>query len=66
VTSPDQVQLDIEDDGRGFDPAQTPPNRYGLIGLNERARLLGGSLHLDSAPGAGTRLAVVIPLGRPS
>ena len=62
VLRPDQLQLTIADDGQGFDPLDPPSARYGLIGLNERARLLGGSLRVQSAPGAGTRLDVAIPL----
>lgn len=58
----EQVQLRIEDDGQGFEPAQTPKDRYGLIGMNERARLLGGTLCLESSPGTGTCLEVCIPL----
>jgi two-component system NarL family sensor kinase len=60
--TPRQARLSIEDDGRGFDPAQVPPERFGLIGLNERARLLGGRLQVRSRPGAGTRLDVIVPL----
>ncbi|UCG25755.1 MAG: GAF domain-containing sensor histidine kinase, partial [Chloroflexota bacterium] len=52
----------IEDDGQGFDPQAIPEGRYGLIGINERVRLLAGRLDLQSNPGAGTRLAVTIPL----
>jgi two-component system NarL family sensor kinase len=62
VSTPGLVRLTVEDDGRGFDPARVPPGRYGLIGLNERAKLLGGTLRLDSSPGAGTCLEVEIPL----
>jgi two-component system NarL family sensor kinase len=62
VLRPDRLHLTITDDGRGFDPLATPRDRYGLIGLNERARLLGGALRVQSAPGAGTRLDVEIPL----
>ncbi len=57
-----QIRLYIEDDGCGFDPAQLPKDRYGLVGLNERARLLDGQLKLESSPGKGTRLEVTIPL----
>ncbi|MEW5957659.1 MAG: GAF domain-containing sensor histidine kinase [Chloroflexota bacterium] len=60
--TPAQVQLVIEDDGQGFDPAQVSPGHFGLIGLNERVKLLGGQLHLESSPGSGVRLEVVIPL----
>lgn len=59
---PDQVRLSIRDDGRGFDPAQVDGGRYGLIGMNERANLLSGSLEVSSSLGAGTELEVFIPL----
>lgn len=42
VTTSEHVQLAVDDDGRGFDPSQVPRGRYGLIGMNERAKLLGG------------------------
>jgi two-component system NarL family sensor kinase len=64
VTTPDQARLSVEDDGRGFDPSHMAKGRYGLIGLNERAKLLGGSLTLETSPGAGTRVEVVVPLER--
>ena len=59
---PSQVKLVIEDQGLGFDPAEIPARRFGLIGLTERARLLGGQLHIESSPGEGTRLEVTVPL----
>mgnify|MGYP000153172670 CR=1 FL=1 len=59
---PDNVELTIEDDGQGFDMRDMPEGRFGLIGLNERTRLLGGSLELDSSPGEGTFLTVSVPL----
>jgi two-component system NarL family sensor kinase len=62
-TQTEQVKLTLEDNGYGFDPARIPKGRYGLIGLNERVKLLGGKLQLQSSPGAGTRVEVVIPLG---
>ena len=65
IATPRQVSLVVVDDGRGFDPQQIPRGRYGLIGLRERVRLLGGALHLrseQSAPGSGTSLTVIIPL----
>jgi two-component system NarL family sensor kinase len=62
AATPEQVRLIVEDDGQGFDPAQIPSGRYGLIGLNERVKLLGGNLRLESSPGEGTRIEVTIPL----
>jgi PAS domain S-box-containing protein len=53
----------IEDDGRGFDPEtqRTTPG-LGLMGMNERLSLLGGSLQVESSPGSGTTLRALIPL----
>jgi two-component system NarL family sensor kinase len=62
IFTPERVQLTIEDDGRGFDPAEVPNGHYGIIGMNERIKLLGGEMTLCSTPGDGTRLDVVIPL----
>ena len=58
----DQVTLSVADDGRGLPPGPPPPGRFGLIGVGERARLLGGALRVASAPGAGTRVEVELPL----
>ena len=62
TTTPAAVRLLIADDGQGFDPEQVHPDRYGLAGMNERIRLLGGALHVRSAPGAGTQIEAVVPL----
>jgi two-component system NarL family sensor kinase len=56
------LTLEIEDDGVGFDPQTAPVERFGLIGLSERAKLLGGKLTLNSAPNKGTRVLVTIPM----
>jgi signal transduction histidine kinase len=61
VLLPDRVSLVIEDDGRGFDTSKKREGRYGLIGMNERAKLMGGSLNVQSSPGAGTHLEVTVP-----
>jgi two-component system NarL family sensor kinase len=58
----DQVRLLIDDDGRGFDPAQVGESSFGLVGMNERAKLLGGSLEVCSSQGEGTQLEVIIPV----
>lgn len=57
----DEVTLAVVDDGRGID-AGTPEGN-GLRGMRERARGAGGDLAVDSAPGAGTRLRVTVPVG---
>lgn len=57
-----QLFITISDAGVGFDPAQVKSTRYGLTGMKERARLLGGSTQIDSAPGEGTRIHVTLPL----
>jgi two-component system, NarL family, sensor kinase len=62
VTTPHRIRLSVEDNGRGFDVAETGGEHYGLVGLNERARLLAGTLHVQSSAGAGTRLSLTIPL----
>jgi two-component system NarL family sensor kinase len=64
--SPEWARLSIVDDGQGFDPAQVSRDHYGLVGLAERAKLLGGRLDLQSSPGEGTRIEVEIPLRSPS
>jgi two-component system NarL family sensor kinase len=61
ITS-EQIQLMLDDDGDGFDPTQVLPGRFGLIGINERVKLLGGSLRIESTLGEGTRVEVTIPL----
>jgi PAS domain S-box-containing protein len=54
--------LTVNDDGDGFD-VKTGKGRggLGLIGMEERARLIGGSLRITTAPGRGTRIALQIP-----
>ncbi|MDD4268617.1 MAG: PAS domain-containing protein [Pirellulales bacterium] len=58
----DSVQLDVEDWGVGFDPAAVDAERFGLEGIRERARLLGGQVGVESRAGEGTRVKVVLPL----
>jgi two-component system NarL family sensor kinase len=59
---PEFIRMTVRDDGRGFDPTLVLPGHFGLIGMNERAKLLSGTLELSSAPGEGTELQVSIPL----
>lgn len=64
---PDRVRLTVQDDGRGFviAPEGSAASRFGLMGMRERARLLGGSFQIESSPGAGTRITADIPLMKP-
>lgn len=62
---PDRVTCIVADDGRGFDTGRVRRGHFGLIGMRERARLLGGSLTVESARGRGTRLLLDVPLDLP-
>ncbi|HEV2236480.1 MAG TPA: ATP-binding protein, partial [Ktedonobacterales bacterium] len=64
--TPDRVRCTISDDGWGFNPEEVPEGHFGLVGMNERAKLLGGKLHLASAPARGTRLTVSVPVRAPT
>lgn len=60
------VMVIVEDDGNGFEVEPTLANaeeekKFGLVGMHERAHLLDGSLHVQSAPHSGTRVTAVIP-----
>lgn len=59
---PGECQLEIRDDGRGFDPAQQRAQAFGLAGMRERSHILGGRFEVRSRPGKGTVIQVRIPL----
>lgn len=54
------VTLTVRDDGRGFDPGAVDANRYGLVGIHERAALIDAEVTVESAPNEGTTLTVHI------
>ncbi len=64
----DEVVVDIEDDGTGFDPKAAAGGEgrrpWGLMGIRERAQILGGVARVESSPGQGTHVAVRIPVPR--
>ncbi len=65
--TPHEIALEIADDGQGFEvpgsPAEfAPRGHFGLLGLYERAELIGAHLQLISKPGHGTRLTFSLPL----
>ncbi|MDB4884214.1 MAG: sensor protein [Gemmatimonadetes bacterium] len=64
---PRRVRLTVEDDGRGFrvDPVgSSHGGRWGLLGMRERAERIDGRLEVRSAEGTGTRVELVVPIGR--
>jgi signal transduction histidine kinase/HAMP domain-containing protein len=58
----EKVGLSIRDNGIGFDPEVRADGSFGLIGMTERARLLGGTLAVQSEKGKGTLIEVMIPI----
>ncbi|WP_410616852.1 sensor histidine kinase [Amycolatopsis sp. lyj-109] len=54
------TRLVVTDDGRGFDTGE-PRSGFGLLGLRERAALVGGAVTVDSEPGTGTKVTVTVP-----
>lgn len=67
---PEGIRIEIEDNGKGFSvprsPAEfAPSGHFGLLGMFERADLIGGEMKVDSKPGKGTRLVVITPYALP-
>jgi PAS domain S-box-containing protein len=60
-TAPGAIQIEVRDDGVGFEPSLAREG-FGLVGMRERAALLGGTLEVDSTRGSGTRVRAEIPL----
>ena len=58
----DHVRIEIRDWGIGFDVKAVPKNRFGLEGIRQRAKLLGGKYSLRSSLGKGTRITVELPV----
>jgi signal transduction histidine kinase len=56
------VRAVVEDDGQGFSPGEVRVDALGLVGMRERLALLGGTLSVESEPGAGTAVVADIPL----
>ncbi|MCL5025528.1 MAG: PAS domain S-box protein [Chloroflexi bacterium] len=70
-SSPEEMEMVICDNGRGFELPEmigdfASSGRLGLAGMQERARLLGGTLKVHSAPGKGTAITVRVPIASPS
>jgi PAS domain S-box-containing protein len=58
----DDVRLEVRDWGVGFNPQSVERGHFGLEGIRQRVRLLGGRLAIESTPGSGTLVQVVVPL----
>jgi signal transduction histidine kinase len=61
------VRVQVQDHGKGFEPPAritelASGGHYGLLGMHERAQLVGAQFSLNSAPGGGTRISVELPL----
>jgi signal transduction histidine kinase len=63
ASSEKSVRAVVEDDGTGFVPGTVREHALGLVGMRERAQLLGGRLEVESSPGSGTTILVELPLG---
>jgi signal transduction histidine kinase len=61
------MEISVQDDGRGFDTTSPPQNlQDGLVNMRRRAAAVGGKITLESAPGKGTTIRLVVDLnGRP-
>ena len=72
VTSgPSEISAEVSDNGRGFDVERTlvraaRGGRLGLVGMSERARLLGGRFDVRSRPGGPTTVSLLLPAWRPA
>jgi signal transduction histidine kinase len=61
IGAADGIRLVVEDSGRGFDSATLEKPGLGFVSMQERLRVLRGTVHIDSAPSRGTRIAAWIP-----
>ena len=59
-----RVRVVIQDHGRGFSPDGPDGRGFGLSGIAQRVSMLSGTLAIESNPGVGTTLTIVIPCGR--
>jgi NarL family two-component system sensor histidine kinase YdfH len=58
----ERLSITVRDDGVGFDPSSIPSGHYGLLGVQERVRLVNGCFEIQSTPGNGTTLKIEFPL----
>jgi signal transduction histidine kinase len=63
-----RLEIEVRDEGKGFDPAAVLHNgggSYGLYSINERLELVDGRLQIESAPGNGARITIIVPMEEP-
>ena len=58
-----KLSLEVEDDGKGFDPGQLKMDSFGLFSIRERLSFLGGNLDIQSQPEKGARATLSVELG---
>lgn len=56
-----EVEVEVRDDGVGFDPERVRRSAHGLAGMRHRVEAAGGRLYIESSPSAGTRIAATLP-----
>ena len=61
-----ELSVIVEDDGKGFEPAQANLERNGMTNMSQRMSEAGGSYHVTSEPGKGCRVEFTVPLPRES
>jgi two-component system, NarL family, sensor histidine kinase YdfH len=62
AATPIHLEITLKDNGIGFNPANVPSGHYGLLGIRERVRLIGGQFTIESVPQKGTILKIEIPI----
>ncbi|WP_088892347.1 GAF domain-containing protein [Leptolyngbya ohadii] len=62
IYTPQQVQLQVRDDGCGFDPEQTTGKGLGIVGMRDRARAINAQLQIESKLGIGTQTIVTVAI----
>jgi signal transduction histidine kinase len=60
------IEVEIKDDGKGFDATRVRPSTHGLAGMRHRVEAAGGKLAVASTPGRGTRISAVLPASPPA
>jgi signal transduction histidine kinase len=58
----EKVRIEVRDQGVGFMPEDVGDSHFGVAGIRERARLLGGTASIESTPGKETRIVVELPI----